>query len=209
MREAVDYIRNKHNTFMTEIHDQMRNLVTEDHLAIETAQFSLQCNVLGTNIYKEYIHTRYINKSKKLFGRLPRVKTLVDITEEQEKKVDLRNETIKFFRKIDVARSRRYDIYKLTSCEILENSYFLTKESYLRKHAKHELVKEIEKYLSQPSAKNIGQKENDSKEVTVIDFKAYARTIPFKTVRFSYLKNLQNIFSIYFYQLVRIVNELT
>ena len=152
---------------MTEIHDQMRNLVTEDHIAIETAQFSLKCNVLDTNIYKEYIHTRYINKSKKLFGRLPRVKTLVDIKEEQEKKVDLRNETIKFFRKIDVARSRRYDIYKLTSCEILENSYFLTKESYLRKHAKHELVKKIEKYLSQPSAKNIGQKENDSKEVTV------------------------------------------
>ena len=187
----------------------MRNLVTEDHIAIETAQFSLQCNVLGTNIYKEYIHTRYINKSKKLFGRLPRVKTLVDTKKEQEKKVDLRNETIKFFRKIDVARSRRYDIYKLTSCEILENSYFLTKESYLRKHAKHELVKEMEKYLSQPSAKNIRQKENDSKEVTVIDFKAYARTIPFKTVHFNYLKNLLNIFSIYFYQLVRIVNELT
>ena len=140
---------------------------------------------------------------------MPRLKTLVDIKEEQEKKVDLRNETIKFFRKIDVARSRRYDIYKLTSCEILENSYFLTKESYLRKHAKHELVKEIEKYLSQPSAKNIGQKENDSKEVTAIDFKAYARTIAFKTVHFNYLKNLQNIFSIYFYQLVRIVNELT
>ena len=140
---------------------------------------------------------------------MPRLKTLVDIKEEQEKKVDLRNETIKFFRKIDVARSRRYDIYKLTSCEILENSYFLTKESYLRKHAKHELVKEIEKYLSQPSAKNIGQKENDSKEVTAIDFKAYARTIPFKTVHFNYLKNLQNIFSIYFYQLVRIVNEST
>ena len=140
---------------------------------------------------------------------MPRVKTLVDIKEEQEKKVDLRNETITFFRKIDVARSRRYDIYKLTSCEILENSYFLTKESYLRKHANHELVKEIEKYLSQPSAKNIGQKENDSKEVTVIDFKAYARTIPFKTVHFNYLKNLLNIFSIYFYQLVRIVNELT
>ena len=35
----------------------MRNLVTEDQIATETAQFSLQCNVLGTNIYKEYVHT--------------------------------------------------------------------------------------------------------------------------------------------------------
>ena len=63
---------------------------------------------------------------------------------------------------------------KLLSYEILENSYFVTKESYLRKHAKYELVNEIEKYLSQPSAKNIRQKENDSKERKVIDFMAYA-----------------------------------
>ena len=41
-----------------------------------------------------------------------------------------------------------------------------------------ELVNEIEKYLSQPSAKNIRQKENDSKERKVIDFMAYARKIP-------------------------------
>ena len=69
---------------------------------------------------------------------------------------------------------------KLLSYEILENSYFVTKESYLRKHAKYELVNEIEKYLSQPSAKNIRQKENDSKEVTVSDFMAYARNIQLK-----------------------------
>ena len=159
MKEAVDYIGNKHNPFVTEINDQMRNLVTEEHIPTETTQFSLQWNALGTDIYKEYIDTRYINKSKKLFDRLPRVKTLVDRKQEQEKKVNLHRETMKFCRKIDVARSRRYDIYKLLSYEILENSYFLTTESYLRKHAKHELVNEIEKYLSQPSAKNIGQKK--------------------------------------------------
>ena len=72
--------------------------------------------------------------------------------------------------------------YKLLSYEILENSYFLTKESYLLKHAKYELVDEIDKYLSQPSAKN-RQKENDSKEVTLIDFMAYARKIPLKTLQ--------------------------
>ena len=59
------------------------------------------------------------------------MKILVDRKHEQEKKVDLRKETMKFCRKIDVARSTRYDIYKLLSYEILENSYFLTKESYL------------------------------------------------------------------------------
>ena len=103
---------------------------------------------------------------------------------------------MKFCRKIDVAISR-YDIYKLLSCEILENSYFLTKESYLRKCAIHELVNEIEKYLSQPSAKNIGQKENDSKEVTVIDFIAYARKTPLKTLQIKlfeeFAKNLLDI----------------
>ena len=50
---------------------------------------------------------------------------------------------MKFCRKIDEARSRRYDIYKLLSCEILENSYLLTKECCLRKPDKHELVHEI------------------------------------------------------------------
>ena len=78
VKEAVDCIRNKHNPFMTEINDQMRNLVTEEHIPTETTQFSLQCNALGTDIYKEYIDKRCISKSKKLFDRLPRVKILVD-----------------------------------------------------------------------------------------------------------------------------------
>ena len=79
MKEAVDYIRNKHNPFMTEINDQMRNPATEEHILTETARFSLQCNALGTDISNEYnTDTRYINKSKKLFDRLPRVKILVD-----------------------------------------------------------------------------------------------------------------------------------
>ena len=72
---------------MTEINDQMRNLVTKEHIPTETTQ--LQFNTLGTDIYKEYIDTRYIKKSKKLFDRLPRLKILVDRKQEQEKKVDL------------------------------------------------------------------------------------------------------------------------
>ena len=72
-------------------------------------------------IYKEHIDKRYVNKSKKLFDRLPFVKILVDRKQEQEKKVDLCKENLKFCRKIDVARSRRYNIYKLLSHEILEN----------------------------------------------------------------------------------------
>ena len=109
VKEAVDYIRNKHNPLRTEINDQMRNLVTEERITTETKQFSLQCNALGTDIYKENIVTQYINKSKKLFGRLSCVKILVDRKQEQEKKVDLHKETMKFCRKIDVARSRRHE----------------------------------------------------------------------------------------------------
>ena len=103
-------MRNKHNPFMTEINDQMRHLVTEEHIPTEATQFSL-----------EHIDKRYVNKSKKLFDRLPFVKILVDRKQEQEKKVDLCKENLKFCRKIDVARSRRYNIYKLLSHEILEN----------------------------------------------------------------------------------------
>ena len=36
VNEAVDYIRNKHSLFMTEISDQMKNFVTEEHIPTET-----------------------------------------------------------------------------------------------------------------------------------------------------------------------------
>ena len=39
VKEAVDYTRNKHNPFMTEINDQMRNLVTEEHIPREKTIF--------------------------------------------------------------------------------------------------------------------------------------------------------------------------
>ena len=110
MKEAVEYMRNKHNPFMTEINDQMRNLVTEEHIPTEATQFSSQYNALDTDIYKEYIDKRYVNKSKKLFDRFPLVKILVDRKQEQEKKVDLCKENLKFCRKIDVARSRHLQV---------------------------------------------------------------------------------------------------
>ena len=84
VKETVDYIKNKHNPFMTEINDQMRNHVTEEHIPTEITRFLLQYNALGTDIYKEYIDTRYINKSEKLLDRLPRVKILVDRKQKQE-----------------------------------------------------------------------------------------------------------------------------
>ena len=118
-----------------------------------------------------------------MFDRLPRVKISADKKQGPEKKVDLRKETMKFCRKIDVARSRQFDIYKLLACEILENSYFLTKDNYLRKPDKRQLVNEIEKYLSKPSEKILKEKERYSKEVTVIDFMAYARKIPLKSLQ--------------------------
>ena len=196
--KAVTYIRNKHNPFSMETNDQMKNLVTEEHISPEAIQFSLDCISLGTKLYEEFVETRYINKTKKLFDRLPRVKVLIDKKLGQEKKVDLRKETMKFCRKIDIARSRHFDIYKLLSHEILENSYFLTKDNYLRKPEKHELVNEMEKYLSQPSDKIIKQKEIHSKEVTVIDFMAYARKIPLKSLQLKsfadFANHLQEVF---------------
>ena len=183
VKEAVEYIKNRSNPCTTEIKDQMKNLITEDYISTGSTQLTLRCITLGTELYEEYIETRYINKSKKLFDRLPRVKISADQKQGPEKKVDLRKETMKFCRKIDVARFRQFDIYKLLSSEILENSYFLTKDNYLRKPDKRQLVNEIEKYLSKPSEKILKEKERYSKEVTVIDFMAYARKIPLKSLQ--------------------------
>ena len=71
---------------------------------------------------------------------------------------------MKFCRKIDAARSRRYDIYKLLSCEMLENSYFLTKETYLRKYAKHELVNELRDVYPNLQRKTLGKMKIISKK---------------------------------------------
>lgn len=69
---------------------------------------------------------------------------------------------MKFYRKVDVARSRRHDIYKLLSREI-EN--FLTKECYLRKLDKHELVNKIEKGPLKSTYPKRQQKASDKKRV--------------------------------------------
>ena len=114
-------------------------------------------------VHDKFIEARCVNKSKKLYDWLHLVKILVDQRqEEQGKKVDLRKETMKFYRKVDVARSRRHDIYKLLSREI-EN--FLTKECYLRKLDKHELVNKIEKGPLKSTYPKRQQKASDKKRV--------------------------------------------
>ena len=71
VKEAVDYIKNRSNPLTTESKDQMKNLVTEEHISTESIQSSLHCLSFGTELYEEYIETRYINKSKKLFLTTP------------------------------------------------------------------------------------------------------------------------------------------
>ena len=86
VKEAVEYIKNRSNPFTTEIKDQMKNLITEEYISTESIQFALRCITLGTELYEEYIETRYINKSKKLFDRLPRVKISADKKQGPKKK---------------------------------------------------------------------------------------------------------------------------
>ena len=61
MKEAVKYIQLRYNSLPTMGNDQMKNLVTEEHIPNEEIQFSLCCVFLAFCTEKELIEIRIVN----------------------------------------------------------------------------------------------------------------------------------------------------
>jgi hypothetical protein len=95
-------------------------------------------------------------------------------------------ETSAALRIIDIARCRGYDMSFLLTHELTTTSLFLTRDGFLTKTVKSDLVHELENKLEQPPILILP--ESVGFTATVIDFMAFARRVPVKTAK---LKNFQ------------------
>ncbi len=86
-----------------------------------------------------------------------------------QRNVDLKAETLKMVRAIDVARVHGYDMNELLCYEIVSSSFFLNKEQYLRKADKSELVREYKQKKCNLS-KFQQSLSSCERKVTIIDF---------------------------------------
>ena len=74
-------------------------------LTNEESQFLLSCNKNGETMYKQYRQQRIVDKSAKLFDRIPKPKiNNLKHRKEQEIKDNLQAETLALVRAVDVAR---------------------------------------------------------------------------------------------------------
>ena len=136
-----------------------------------TSDYLINCIDIGEKAYCDFHKSRLEMKTAGLFDTIPKSCRIVKIAT-RTTKYDIKKETVAFIRNIDYARLRNYDIKILLQYELTSTSFYLTKDSYLRKPQKYELGQEIKKSMKQncPSA----VPPPTEKRMIVIDFMAYA-----------------------------------
>ena len=97
-------------------------------------------------------------------------------------------ETVKFLRLIDYGRSRGFDMRVLMSYEISPTSFYLTKDGLMRKSNKSELVTELKGMLAEKPPANLPPTIH--KRAVIIDFMAYVRKVPIKTLKLNTYNDL-------------------
>lgn len=123
-------------------------------------------------LYENYRQSRFVLKTKHLFDKI----SLGPSKKKEVKKKDkdnLSKDQNEFTRKIEIARSRGYSVSSLLQYEMTDTSYFLTKDGYLTKPDKSDL-------LGLLRTRNILVNDyqfTPSRRVTVFDFMAEARRI--------------------------------
>ena len=126
----------------------------------------------GNQLYKSYRQERIVEKTARLFDRIPQAK--IEKTKDPIQVLpDKKKECMNLLRYVDIARARRYDIKYLLSFEITITSFFLTKENYLRPaENKSDLLKEI-----RPKQFPLAEQKISSRSATFIEFMAYVRKL--------------------------------
>ena len=185
VERMVDLYNNRTNIFSLE--KDVMNIVTGEKVDV-TAY--LTCIKVGEEEYKHFKKHRLEDKSVKLFDTIKNVTTLTTSDRKtQQKKPDLKKESLKFMRRLDIARLRGFDIQELLKHEITSTSFYLTKDHMLRKSPKSELAQEIKTCLSTIS-EQVPFSEMSS--AIVIDFMAYCRKVPVKKLQLQTYEDLAN-----------------
>ena len=147
-------------------------IITGATLPDDTASNLLNCMERGENHYTEYRESRIVNKSKCLFDTIS-FKSGTKKKKNATKVTDLRKVHTEFTRTIDIARVRGYCVRTLLSYEITSTSLFLTKDGFLRKSTKSELLELVRTQQIQDSEFKPAPKQR----VVIVDFMAEARKI--------------------------------
>ncbi|KAJ8868623.1 hypothetical protein PR048_030162 [Dryococelus australis] len=92
--------------------------------------------------------------------------------------VNVEKETARALQVIDIASCRGYDLGKLFAYELSSRSLFLTRNRYLTKPDKSQLVHQLESTLQIPPVTEMQQSPG---KASVIDFMAIARKVPIKS----------------------------
>ena len=115
-----------------------------------TSDYLINCIDIGEKAYCDFHKSRLEMKTAVLFYTIPKSPGLKKIAT-RTPKYDIKKETVAFIRNIDYARLRNNDIKILLQYELTSTSFYLTKDSYLRKPQKYELGQEIRKCMKQSS----------------------------------------------------------
>ena len=80
-------------------------------------------------------------------------------------------------RMIDFARTRNFNIKDLLEYELSSTSFFLSKDGFLRKSQKSDLLTQVKKRVHCPSIVRV---EEGKYQMIIIDFMSFARKVPIK-----------------------------
>ena len=126
---------------------------------------------------------RILEKTERLSLPIPKVRSRV--YEEEYRTYDIKTESIKFPKLLDVARERGYKLQELLSHELVAVPINLFKDGFMRDRTKSDLEIGIKKMYNESPLDMIPYNE-----MLVIDFMAYARKIKVKDLSTRCLLNI-------------------
>nr|CAD7461177.1 unnamed protein product [Timema tahoe] len=124
-------------------------IVTGKNFDEHEENFKLTCYKMGETAYKLFRRERFVDKSKKLFDKVAKMK--MSNSQQHMKTIHTQNETSDALYLLDVARERGYAIDQLLCYELVSTSFLITKCGFLKKPGKASLVQELEKDLKEPT----------------------------------------------------------
>ena len=178
VEKMISYINERGNPFDISV-ILTKSLTSGEQLDDELVAFKTNCVTKGEEEYQTFKDERLKKKIVKLFDPIKKVKmkSRNNSSQTRQKPTDVKKETIQFMRNIDIARTRDYDLKELLQHEITSTSLYLTKDGYLRKSPKSELMQVIKSYIPVIPSEVSGA---EIPSALIIDFMAYCRKVPIK-----------------------------
>jgi len=148
--KLTEYIKGHGNPFI-DVQEKPHNFASGKQIEDCQADHLMRAVEIGEKEYTDFRENRLDKKNMKLFDTISNIKHMGSKSKTVQKTLDIKNETLTFLRVIEIARLRGYDLENLLCYEITNTSFFLQKDSTLRKSPKFELAKELkdvwEQYL--------------------------------------------------------------